>query len=352
MKLVAVNAIKPTEIISLPETSVELVFVIADTLGFDDYQNLIDRHGIPQVLISNAHPIYPEIDSLNHATQYYYSPYYLKNEMEGLAASVIVNDYDVPDYCFNFMINKKQINRYLLLKLVEWYNLSSYQYTWSGIGSNFDMSRILVDDPFNLLDKHVEVDKFRSHMLAPVDKILPYFVNTDLSLTTDIQNNASSVVDYGHNAWVWNNVVSNIFSKSAVSLISESVGYEKIINFTEKTLYSVLGLTFPIWIGGYRQAELWKQYGFDTFDDVINHNYQYYDTLLERCFYAVHDNLKILIDLDYARCAKQQHIERLKQNRKLLRSNIQDTYNKSLLKLPILNIPQVRSIWARLNATK
>ena len=44
---------------------------------------------------------------------------------------------------FNFMINKKQVNRYLCIKLVELFELTNFDYTWSGVDQNFDMSTIL-----------------------------------------------------------------------------------------------------------------------------------------------------------------------------------------------------------------
>jgi hypothetical protein len=189
-------------------------------------------------------------------------------------------------------------------------------------------------------------------MLSPVFKILPHFVDTNLNVNKTIKNELSSIANYGNNAWVWNNIVGDIFSKSAVSLISESISYEKIINYTEKTLYSMAGLTFPIWVGGYKQADLWKQHGFDTFDDVINHDYQYYDTLLERCFYAINDNLQILTDLDYARDKKQQNMERLKQNWSLLQPNIQGFCNNSLLKLPDVLKPFIAYNQSQVNLNK
>jgi hypothetical protein len=314
--------------INLPDDAISLAFWCRDTHSIDLCQRLFDQYGIPELIISEAHPEYPE---LTQNIPYYYCPTYLEFEANQLVNNIVVNDRDA-EYCFNFIINKKQINRYLLLKLVEWFDLSSYRHTWSGTGQSFDMTRCLVD--FDLFDNQLDICKFRSHMLSPVVKILPHFVDTDLNLNNNIKNDVGSIVDYGTNVWTWNNVVGDIFSKSAVSLISESISYEKIINYTEKTLYSIAGLTFPIWVGGYKQADLWKQHGFDTFDDVINHDYQYYDTLLERCFYAINDNLQILTDLDYARNKKQQNIERLKQNRSLLQPNIQRSCNNSLLKLP------------------
>jgi hypothetical protein len=117
-------------------------------------------------------------------------------------------------------------------------------------------------------------------------------------------------------------------------LIAESIGEDKIINFTEKTLYPMLGLTFPIWIGGYKQAKLWQQHGFDTFNDVINHDYQHCDNIVERCYLAFEKNLPILTDLDYAKKVKQQHIKRLEQNKINAGINIHQIYKNSLSKLP------------------
>ena len=320
------------EIVDLSGNTNTLVFWARDTLELEAYQNLVNQYGIPEILISEA---FPEYSELPHNILYYYCPTYLKYEARQLIDNIIIND-QVTEYCFNFMINKKQINRYLLLKLVEWFNLSSYRHTWSGTGQTFDMTRVL--DEIDNFKHPLDLNTFRIHMLSPVNKISPHFIHTNLTLDTLVHNDVYSVKKYGvngwHNAWVWNNVVSDIFSKSAVSLISESVSYEKVIQFTEKTLYSMIGLTFPIWIGGYRQADLWEQHGFDIFNDVINHSYQYRDTLLERCFYAIHDNLQILTDLNYALDKKQQNLARLQHNQKLIKLNTQDICNNSLMKLP------------------
>ncbi len=305
-----------------------LAFWARDTLQLEAYQQLVEQHGIPEILISEAHPEYSE---LPHKLQYYYCPTFLKNQSKLLIDNCSLDTLPT-EYCFNFMINKKQINRFLLLKLVEWFDLSSYRHTWSGLGQQFDMTGCLHD--FDLLANHVDVIRFKSHMLSPVSKIVPNFVNRDLTIKNNFDNDLFGVSNYGRNDWVWNNVVGDIFNRSAVSLISESIKFEKIINYTEKTLYAMLGLTFPIWIGGYKQADLWKQHGFDVFDDVIDHSYQYRNTLLERCFYAVNNNLHILTDLEYARNLKQKNIQRLEQNRSMMHSNIHNMLANCMTKLP------------------
>jgi hypothetical protein len=319
------------ETVQLPgnTNSCNLAFWLRDTCDRQRYLTLVDQYGIPDIIVSSAHPEYSEVDV---KTQYFYCPTFLYSQVCELADQAkIATDYTV-EYCFNFMINKKQINRYLLLKLVEWFNLSSYCYTWSGIGKQFDMSQIFKDFK-RLHAQGFDQDKFYSHMLSPVTQILPHFINYNSKKNIN-ESDSVNIKNYGGNTWAWNNIFVDMFSKSAISLITENAKYEKPINFTEKTLYSVFGLTFPIWIGGYRQAELWKQHGFDTFDDIINHNYQYYDSILERCFYAILYNFKILNDLNYAKIQKQQCLSRLQLNRELAKNKIQCAVLDGLANMP------------------
>ena len=68
---------------------------------------------------------------------------------------------------FNFMINKKQINRYLCIKLVEFFKLTSFDYTWSGVDQNFDMSTILEElDKLGTSSPITEVE--RTFLLLPI----------------------------------------------------------------------------------------------------------------------------------------------------------------------------------------
>ena len=214
---------------------------------------------------------------------------------------------------FNFMVNKKQVNRYLCIKLVELFKLTSFDYTWSGVDQNFDMSAIL--EELDMLGTSSPVtESERTFLLSPITtqpKVLPAI--QCISSNTYLKNTAGE--------WdVWVLGLKPIFLNSAVSLITESIRYNPAMVFTEKTLYATVGLTFPIWVGGYKQAQNWQKLGFDTFDDVIDHSYQHYDTIIERCYYAIKNNLKILQDVEYASQLRNTHMARLKANDALLRS--------------------------------
>jgi hypothetical protein len=214
---------------------------------------------------------------------------------------------------FNFMVNKKQVNRYLCIKLIELFELTSFDYTWSGVDQNFDMSTII--EELNKLGSSFPITEVeRTFLLLPIatqPKVLP--IVEAIPVNYGLGN---SIGPWG----VWIGGLKFMFERSAVSLITESISYDPATVFTEKTVYATIGLTFPIWVGGYRQAQNWQKLGFDTFDDVIDHSYQHYDTLIERCYYAIKNNLKILQDVEHASQLRNTHMARLQANNALLRS--------------------------------
>lgn len=217
--------------------------------------------------------------------------------------------------CFNFIINKKLINRFLCIKFVEFFNLDNFDYTWSGVDQRFDMTDIIK-----------ELDMLGNQ--SPLDAEAKSFILSPLKLEKRIISFPSQTIDnvcisnYGGTIWTWNNGLNKLFLNSAISLITESVSHQKVSTFTEKTVYSVLGMTFPLWVGGgCYQAREWKKIGFDTFDDVIDHSYQSYNTLIERCYYAFAQNLEILSNIDKAKELRLIHKDRLLKNRELMMQN-------------------------------
>ena len=250
----------------------------------------------------------------------YYAYFWLGNEIKQFV-NLEYTDTITTDHAVNFIINKKQINRYLTIKLVELYNLR-VGYSWSGIGETFDLGPFLDDIHRLPIDR-----ESASSLLSPI-KLKKNWIDIP---GKEILNNLSSIADYNGNLWSWLNGLDKIISRSAVSLITESIQEQKFAAFTEKTVYSVLGLTFPIWIGGYKQAEEWSRIGFDIFSDIINHDYQHYDTLVERCWHAIYDNLKLLQDYQQLTKLREQQLPRLKKNRDLILANTVSNYNIQLM---------------------
>ncbi len=278
--------------------------VVADD-SFD--QNILEtwlQNRKPKYIFSNS---FVKIDIPGF--QIYSIPLWLSREINHIPVTAGV-DYST-DHIFNFMINKKQLTRFLCIKLVELFELNNCDYTWSGIDRNFDMVDVL-NEIKQLGSNSPLSEQQKSFILGPITTPAKFFQ------FNDDKASGLSHVTYRDNGWTWQNGLENMFSKSAISLITESLNFQKGAMFTEKTLYAILGRTFPIWIGGYGQASEFSRMGFDVFDDVIDHSYQYCETLIERCYYAFQRNLRMLQDFEYSATLRTQNMHRLIKNQQLL----------------------------------
>jgi hypothetical protein len=218
------------------------------------------------------------------------------------------------EHIFNFIANKKSINRHMCMKMVEFFKLTNYDYTWSAVDNHYDMSTI-IQELDSLGDLAPLKDWDRSAVLQPI-AIPAKFVHFEKNPT----HNTSGYNNFGGNPWTWANILRPIFTRSAVSLITETLGFDYKYKafFTEKTAFATFGLTFPIWIGHGQFANEWERLGFDVFNDVVDHSYQQYNTIIEQCYYAFHDNLELLTNFELAKQLRQQHWDRLIKNRELL----------------------------------
>ena len=125
----------------------------------------------------------------------------------------------------------------------------------------------------------------------------------------------------------------HVFERSAVALITETIEPEwnNNMTFSEKTLWAMLSLNFPIWLGGRLQAELWQNAGFDTFNDVIDQTYQYESDPMLRIQLALDNNIKLLTDLQYVTALRNKMLDRLKRNRELVLNGAIGRYTDQLL---------------------
>ena len=282
-------------------------------------ENTIDKwlatKGRPAYILSDHHVLPGKHDNL------YCVPLYIEHWATKQVPKLILEECDT-NYAFNFNIKTTTVNRFLCIKLVELFNLDSFDYTWSGDHTKFNLESVI--DELNSLDHDFLTLEQRTHLLGPVKHITKKFLEID-----DIPipaGDESTARDFKNSVWAWstgpwNYRLRHVVGQSAISLITETVKHQQTAVFTEKKLFAILGLTFPIWVGGYKQAEQLKSLGFDVFDDVIDHSYQHCNTLVERCYYAFKKNITLLENLELCRELKEKHRDRLISNRNLLVSD-------------------------------
>jgi hypothetical protein len=285
------------------------VFWINDVFDKDELTAVLNRQLPPQYIVND------HFNKINIPGQKIYcAPLWLAKEVQEIVKTSVTPSYQT-EYTFNFMINKKQINRFLCIKFVEMFRLQNYNYTWSGIDNRFNLSDIL-DELNSLGDDSPITDDERSFLLSSITIPSRFFYRPDDNAIPEVS------ISYNGNDKIWEDHLHTLFSSSVTSLITESLTFQEGTVFTEKTAYAILGKTFPIWIGGgIQQAEEFEEMGFDAFTDIIDHSYQYYDTLIQRCYYAFKQNLHILTDFEYAKQMREKHMARLDKNQQLMNSN-------------------------------
>ena len=293
---------------SFPPLDHGKILHIYDIFTEVEVQELIARYGKPSLIISDH---FTQLD-LGVDVDFKGLPLFFESQIQECQKSTLDKNTYESKWNFNFIVNKKQVNRYLLIKFVEMFGLENYQYTFSGIGRQFDCSEIIAELD-SIKNTNLLSSNQKTTLLAPI-MLRENFIKFDHS-SVKAEN---AVTDYGGVAWAWNNGLHELFSGSSVSLISESIAYQKGSVFTEKTLFALMGLTFPIWVGGYKQADSFAQMGFDIFDDIINHKYQNYDTLIERCYHAFADNIELLKDAELSKALRVKNMNRLLSNKQKL----------------------------------
>lgn len=123
------------------------------------------------------------------------------------------------------------------------------------------------------------------------------------------------------------------FNNSATSIIVEPSYYEHGNIFTEKTLMPIYSGHFLIWPGNYKSADSFKELGFDVFDDIIDHSYQYIDHPGKRIVEALLKNMDFLNDIELQLDYRNKFKDRLNHNLSLVR-NI-SKLSDNLMKLQI-----------------
>lgn len=85
-----------------------------------------------------------------------------------------------------------------------------------------------------------------------------------------------------------------IYQRSRLEIIT-STSYEvPTPQISEKEMQSVYGCVFPLLISSVYQIQLLRKWGFDMFDDIIDHSYDLVHEPAERFKKAINDNIELL----------------------------------------------------------
>lgn len=290
-----------------------------DILTPDHVRDLVKNQGAPRVILNDHHTL---SDTLPAGIKGLFLPLFAAQEARLWKKSDFVQRLPQTLSTFCVMANKKNLTRSLCLRMIEIMQFDNFVYSWSGLGRSTDMSLVIAE--LDWLGDRSPLSMQQKGQLLSAIKMPANIVGH----TRPIEDIALA---YHGALGAWQEGLDQMFFQSAVSVITETYTHSKEAVFTEKTIYAMLGLTFPIWVGGFGQAKVWSSFGFDIFDDIIDHSYQFKATLIERCWYALELNKKILKDFKLAKQLRESRADRLMANRDLVLSDRLFDYSQQVI---------------------
>lgn len=254
------------------------------------YSEQIHGYHVQAMLDNSVHEhvvVFDHVNCEDDLGQYQHVclPVFLAAEAQEFIEQAIRPIWSAKTKTFNFMINKPRPHRKYLLDQITQLGLNNYSYSlcWD----NCAIPRT------------------------------NYVFGTETLLEQGILNGTIK------NAHTYQGLLQHtVFEPSCVSLITEPAYWEHESLITEKTLMAIYGGTIPIWVGGWRLADTMRDWGFDVFDDVVDHSYQNLADPLARCDQALHRNLDLLTNFDRVRAFVASAQDRLQHNVDLVQSNV------------------------------
>ena len=238
-------------------------------------------------------------------------PIFLGTECKEFIEQNIVTDWSNKTHIFNFMCNKPRIHRRLLLEEIKRLNLKNY--THSLAWQYNDVNDIPVTDfrfgPEKQLGQSIKNGNFKN--AETYDLLLK----------------------------------KTVFEPSCISIITEPCYYEREAMVTEKTFMAMMGGTIPIWFGGWKNAQSLKKYGFDVFDDIVDHSYDTLEDPHERCVQALERNLHLFDDIESLKTILEKNRSRLQHNVDLLMKN---TFLKKCFDIISASEPNLKRVLLRI----
>lgn len=170
---------------------------------------------------------------------------------------------------------------------------------------------------------------FSSYFKKDYDKVISlgileastfeYSISDDRNIYPDADNN-----NYDN----FLNKLENYYTNTFIEIIAETSFTEDCFLVTEKTLNSIYGCNFPIFISSKGIVTFLRGMGFDMFDDIINHSYDSIDNPIERCFQAINLNRRLLEDIDHTKNVWKNNKERLLNNVEFAKTGMYKFYQK------------------------
>jgi hypothetical protein len=119
---------------------------------------------------------------------------------------------------------------------------------------------------------------------------------------------------FDYNSWNFETSLVPLYKSVVIDIVTETTSFEKTTHLTEKFVNCIFGKCFPIIIGTFKNVELYRQLGYDMFDDIIDHSYDFEKNPFYRMKMAIDLNIEIITNKKKAVKLYDKHQHRLDKN--------------------------------------
>lgn len=213
-----------------------------------------------------------------------------------------INDKDQQSEKIGISLNRQiRIHRLALCSLLYGLDLDNFCYISTGhLYKQLDKlssTDFLDHNPWQYNDQNDHVKQimcqgFSKMISKPGNLRFGEANNKDIYVT---EVGSDTVLDFD-NITNFENNLRPLYRRSFVELVSNRLFCEPTINIDEKFIHTIYGRNFPIMISSLGTVDLYRRFGFDMFDDIIDHSYDIIDNPIDRLYAAVNNNKHLLTD--------------------------------------------------------
>jgi hypothetical protein len=315
-----------------------IIWVAGDTLeSIEDYNWYSDKKPEGLLYIERICRMYPEKKFILITEQY---------EMDKLITVKNLKFVDIPPIYFRIDKSKNKYNICLDKNhdsKKKWVLFNNSARIYRIVSLCYILSKHIDDIGHVLASRHI-YEKIENHkkIYSLVKEVFQFDIDTMLKLNSGydrLKNNSfeKTSIPYwtfdpltkkiskniNDNIDNYNNNIIKLYKDVKLELLSCGHFSEPTPCFSEKEYQCFYGRNFFIYLNSPRSIEWLRKWGFDVFDDVVNHDYDLIEDPSERMIRAIDDNIHLLdgsADLDQLWKDRE---ERFNQNC-LVADNIQE----------------------------
>jgi len=161
----------------------------------------------------------------------------------------------------------------------------------------------------NVKTTFMSSERWDENVEFEIDTILSYSYENEyiakkirkVPLTSIYKNTSEEVYANGNtNYYNFTHKLYPYYDNAVVEIVTETTSIECSAVLTEKIVHCMYGRCIPIIIGTKNNVEIYRDMGYDMFDDIIDHSYDYEPNPYYRMRKAIDDNIRILTDRQFA----------------------------------------------------